>query len=635
MLRAVIYCRCSTEEEAQQNALQQQVIESRQCVRQQGWLVVGEYIEARSGTTTEKRGEYNRLFEDLQTDQFDIVQVKSQDRLMRNTKDWYLFIDRLVSNGKRLYLYLERKFYSADDALITGIKAILAEEFSKELSKKINNAHQHRQKDGRSFLLPPQTFGLQKDANGNFVPVEEEMEVIRIIFALSKDMGCTSIAHYLEENGYRNRNGKPVDSQAVRRIIRNPIRCGMVVQNRKHFDFQTKKPVSVPESEWVIHRNAVPAAVTEDEWREANEAMDRRSTGSKEQNQYLRGVNTGKYQLSGKIRCGVCKGPYYRTRRRACRSRKPVIEWKCQRYLQYGRNCEDKKRDSVRTVKIKPGRGCDNVHLEEEQLYHLLEKVAEQYYGKSVPDYQTIMNKAIRLLEEVLGEEDGSSEIKKLQRSIDRYEQQRSKLLDKLLAEVISDMDYKKRNQELTDKIKKLTEKKKAIQDRQENSQKEQPLAEQRLQIICERLETDILRQAMTAEILDSIRQIEVYEDKLRITFRPDQAPGIDAQMMEDTRGQAKSLATGTDSLEKGVQWEVALEKEFFYEGRKEAERERIVQYMRENPRITAKMIAQKEQVSVSAINARIRQLKKKGIVTFAGRGGHGEWIVHEGPDDG
>ena len=102
MLRAVIYCRCSTEEESQQDALIQQVQESRKSVQQQGWLLVDEYIEAKSGTTTAKRKEYNRLFEELQTDKFDIVQIKTQDRLMRNTRDWYLFIDRLVSNGKRL-----------------------------------------------------------------------------------------------------------------------------------------------------------------------------------------------------------------------------------------------------------------------------------------------------------------------------------------------------------------------------------------------------------------------------------------------------------------------------------------------------------------------------------------------------
>ena len=35
---------------------------------------------------------------------------------MRNTKDWYLFVDRLVTEQKQLYIYIERKFYTADDA---------------------------------------------------------------------------------------------------------------------------------------------------------------------------------------------------------------------------------------------------------------------------------------------------------------------------------------------------------------------------------------------------------------------------------------------------------------------------------------------------------------------------------------
>ena len=130
MLRAVIYCRCSTEEESQKDALKQQVNEARQSVCRQGWTLVDEYIEAKSGTTTANRNEYNRLYEELKSDKFDVVVIKSQDRLMRNTKDWYLFIDRLISNEKRLFMYLDGTFYSADDALITGIKAILAEAVS-------------------------------------------------------------------------------------------------------------------------------------------------------------------------------------------------------------------------------------------------------------------------------------------------------------------------------------------------------------------------------------------------------------------------------------------------------------------------------------------------------------------------
>ena len=96
MIRAVIYCRCSTEEESQRDALEKQVTEARDCVRHLNWFLVDEYIESRSGTSTKGRMEYNRLFEDLLTDKFDVVVIKSQDRLMRNTKDWYIFIDRLL-----------------------------------------------------------------------------------------------------------------------------------------------------------------------------------------------------------------------------------------------------------------------------------------------------------------------------------------------------------------------------------------------------------------------------------------------------------------------------------------------------------------------------------------------------------
>ena len=118
--RAVIYCRCSTEEESQVDALHNQVVESEVCVREQGWSLVDRYVESKSGTTTKGRTEYNRLFEDLLLDRFDIIVIKSQDRLMRNVKDWYLFLDRMLTHGKRLFMYIERKFYSADDALITG-----------------------------------------------------------------------------------------------------------------------------------------------------------------------------------------------------------------------------------------------------------------------------------------------------------------------------------------------------------------------------------------------------------------------------------------------------------------------------------------------------------------------------------
>ena len=99
MERAVNYCRCSTEEESQRDALKIQTMESREWIQKMGWLHVDEYVEAKSGTQVKGRSEYQRLYDDMLEDKFDIIVIKDQDRLMRNTKDWYLFLDRMQQNG--------------------------------------------------------------------------------------------------------------------------------------------------------------------------------------------------------------------------------------------------------------------------------------------------------------------------------------------------------------------------------------------------------------------------------------------------------------------------------------------------------------------------------------------------------
>ena len=110
-LRAVFYARVSTEEEMQVNALAKQIQENRDIIAEKGWILVDEYIdEGKSGTKTKGRKEYNRLFADMLEGKFDVIVIKSQDRLMRNTLDWYMFLDRLVNNDLQLYMYLDNSF---------------------------------------------------------------------------------------------------------------------------------------------------------------------------------------------------------------------------------------------------------------------------------------------------------------------------------------------------------------------------------------------------------------------------------------------------------------------------------------------------------------------------------------------
>lgn len=603
MLKAVIYCRCSTEEESQQEALKKQVMEAKESVDANGWQLVDAYIEAKSGTTANKRKEYLRLLEDLQTNKFDVVQIKSQDRLMRNTKDWYLFVDRLVSNNKRLYMYMERTFYTPDDALITGIKAILAEEYSKELSKKINNAHRNRQKAGAVFMLPKGTYGYEKLPDKSIAIVEEEAKVIRKMFYLAQTMGCRRIASVLEREGHRDRSGQIFQEETIRRIIRNPLRYGTVVQNKRHYDFSLKQEQKMPEEEWIIHKHAIPSIVSEDIWQAANQAMNERAD-QYHTTMHHAGVRSAKFDLSGKIICGLCGGKFYRRHRKRTKKHTVVMEWKCKNYLCYGRSEEKKTRARIqKTIGIKE-RGCDNIHLEEGKLLELLEAAFasdDQRYG--VQDSE-IIAETLNVLQQVFIRKEAVDTEKKLNQLIRKQEALSERLVDKLLDGVLADEDYKRKKAVLDEKLYQLR-KEAAMHQETENLDVE---VEDRLYKIKERLSADILRKAVRSVLLEQIESIQVFEDRLQI------------QVDQECNGAAIP--------------EIFLDQEIEYGSRKEAERVRIIAYMKENPCITAREIANIEQISLTTINYRIKKLRQQSRIYFDGRGGHGKWVVSEGEEE-
>lgn len=49
---------------------------------------------------------------------------------------------------------------------------------------------------------------------------------------------------------------------------------------------------------------------------------------------------------------------------------------------------------------------------------------------------------------------------------------------------------------------------------------------------------------------------------------------------------------------------------------------------MKQNPRITAKMISEKMDVSISLVNRRIRELRKEGKIHYSVPNGKGRWII-------
>lgn len=612
MLRAVIYARCSTEEERQIDALKKQVEEAKFCVKENGWLLVDTYVESRSGTTTKGRIEYNRLYGDLLHDKFDIIVIKSQDRLMRNTKDWYLFVDRMCTEQKRLYMYLDRKFYSPDDALITGIKAILAEEYSRELSKKINNSHRNRQKNNGTVILTSNTYGYRKMPDKSVVLVEEEAKIKRRMYELcAAGFGSRTISTILKNEGIYNRSGKPFTDSSILRIIRNPLNKGTAVMNRKHFDFDTKKTIKMPEEAYFIYENKVPRTVSDELWELANREIDRRSLGIRDKKGGKRGKYKGKYHLSGKLYCGLCGNPYYRKTRRRYKDREIIYEWRCKSYLETGRNEGAFDRPQLRKVGLEEIKGCDNVHLEEETLYQFLEKVCEENYQIN---REQIIKGMVRVLKCSLRDNDCQPEMDRLNQKKEKIRDQMNRLVDKLLEGVITDEVYSRKQSELEKEHEEIRsylmelEKKKAREG----------VAEQRIRDI-ERilLDGDMFEKATVASMLEETEKIIIYPEYMEIKLSLSNAIGI--QMLEvPAEIGIKTIAVKYGNL-------------FNYKKKKQEDREVVVEMIRENPHITAKMMATRLGCSLSGANYKLKALKREGRIRFVGAGGKGRWEIIKG----
>ncbi len=505
-MKAVIYCRVSTEDEVQVNALEMQITEARDAVHKNGWELVDEYIdEGKSGTTTKRRKEYNRLIDDLEIAKFDVIVVKSQDRLMRSAKDWYVFIDKLIANKKKLYFYLEKQFYSLDDTLITGIKAILAEEYSRDLSKKMNNMHRHRQENKGTVLLTSNTWGYDK-VNKNVVINEKEAEIVREIFNLYLEgFGIRRIANKLNKKGVRTRNGNELSTSTITAILKNPLFKGTQIMNRFHYDFNTKRSEKIPESEWIYYENAVPAIVDATIWDAVNERMKQKHIVKTQENNITvtYGKHTGKHPLSGKIFCGECGSVYWLRSREKKNGYSHY--WYCSKYFKHGRKTKIRADGTVESRE----HGCDNIKLKTSEL----EKIMVNLIPESELDKEGLMNAAIEITQ-TLRQNQIDTMVAEWQISLNNIKEKRKKL-NKMIAQGLLESNVAKR------KDNKLLEEELELEIKIETGISSNDIAEvdNRFNNIIKEIRRYVETELPAKFFSEHVKRILVSNDKIEIEF--------------------------------------------------------------------------------------------------------------------
>lgn len=516
MLKAVYYCRVSTDDENQATSIINQKEESIKAINENHWSLTDGYVdEGKSGTTTKKRNEYNRLVHDMETDKFDIIVIKSQDRLMRNTKEWYLFLDRLVQNNKKLYFYLERKFYSPDDALITGIRAILAEDYSRSLSKNVNNAHRKRQETGSNVVITSKTWGYDKRDKKVLIN-EKEAEMIRFIYGLAvENYGSRTIANMLQDCGYYNRNGNKIAEQTVRRIIRNPLYKGTAVMNVFHKNFETKKIERNSKDKWIYHNHIVPAIVSEELWEKANSLMDKRSKVAVTEDFKTKIIGSKKNitSFTSKIECGLCGNVFWRSTSVAGKT--PKVYWNCKEYVQRGRktkNTESPKGE--KKSKSHPSDfGCDNIHMKETDLDCLIYEMAQKMYIKSENEIYTA---AVSILKQIMNDMSELEEWEKgLEDDLRNLKIKREIILDKYLDDKIEEDIYRMRDNKLKLKMSRIEEEIQLLHVKRESESEK----ENRIYELEKEVKTIADYDLSVNNIKKHIEKIVVYPDYMMFYF--------------------------------------------------------------------------------------------------------------------
>ena len=629
--RAVIYCRVSTQEQTQRDALAVQVQEAQNAVKSNEWVLVDQYIEMESGTTKHGRSEYMRLLDDIKDkNKFDIIVIKSLDRLNRSAKNWYLFVEELVNNDKLLYIYMDRAFYKTDDRLISGVKAILAEQYSRDLSSKINNAHEYRQKNGTTVLINNNTYGYVKNPDKSVSIHPEEAKMIRKIYRLAaQGCGSRTISKILYQDGIRNRNGNQLEESSIRRIIKNPLFKGVVVMNKRHFDFEKKKEIKNPESEWIYHQGLVPAIVEEELWEKANKmlklsAAQVKGAGRQKKHREL-------YDFSGKLICGECGAPYYKTfRRQYANPEHVIVEWRCSSYLKHGRKKQEvaegtnqSKEWGADEQELRRGQitGCDNIHLKQEGLERMMRELSGQLFAWQ--DEENMIRRIIKILSEVLLT--GETHLKKeeVEKNLMAVRNRKSRLLDLLLDNTISKQGYKSKQKELEQEEQRWTERLERMDVEEEKIRQ----TKERLVGIEQKLRADGCEKIQAGLLMQVMDHIRVFEDRLEIKLNPVALPGV-----ASVHGW---IMQKPGVLQKDYLQEYLIEvptARYFSDTRiiKKKKKESIPDILRKEPFLTNKELAKRLDVTFSTLRRWLADYKKKGQIYFDKTGGKGQWRVRE-----
>lgn len=263
-LKFIIYARKSTEgEDRQMASLPDQLDIAKQIVAKNKYKVVKTFQEAASASKCDNRPKFDQMVRMIEQGKANGIICWQTNRLARNPKENGIIQQLLIEGKLKLIHTNDRVYRPEDNAIVFGVEASMAAQYSIDLSKNVTRGMRSKNKHGHCVGVAPQGYLNRRDEN-NQPTIEIDPNRFYILqrmfklyltgnYSVPDLVGILNDEYHFTTLKRKKSGGKPLTVAGFYRMLGNPFYMGKVR------DIEDKN---------ILHQGAWQPMITEDEyWR--------------------------------------------------------------------------------------------------------------------------------------------------------------------------------------------------------------------------------------------------------------------------------------------------------------------------------------------------------------------------------
>lgn len=315
VVNAVAYARYSSDVQRDES-IDAQVRAIKSFAEREGYALQKVYADRGiSGTSTDKREEFQRMIDDAKSGFFQVVIVHKLDRFARNRADSAIYRKVLEKYGVKLVSVLENFDDSPESVILQSVIEGYNEYFSRNLRREVmkglkENALSCRFTGGCPLL----GYDINKETM-RYEINEFEAEAVKLIFKMYlQGEGYSAIINELNRRGFKTKKGNSFGKNSLYDLLRNEKYTGVYIYNRCSCPDENGKfnrHALKADDEVIRIEGGMPQIISKEDFEKVQCNMNARK--------HKAAANKAKveYLLSGKIVCGECGSTYAGNARRS------------------------------------------------------------------------------------------------------------------------------------------------------------------------------------------------------------------------------------------------------------------------------------------------------------------------------